>query len=378
MGKALFAVDLGTTTIESRLVEAIKPFRELHRINIKNPQSLYGRDVINRILTATNKPVLKAKMKAMVISSIAEMLEGSLNFANMSVNDLKGVCISGNTTMISILLDKDVSRLGEYPFSPDIGNTIYTDLSEVFTGIFDEKIPLIITGCISAFVGGDIISGIVYVNSITDNIFYSTDEAAMLVDLGTNGEMVISHDGSLYVTSAACGPAFEGCLRKQGIYGANVIDTLAILFRAGKISKEGVLCEEYLKKGIDLNGIHIDMDIIRDILMAKASIYSAICTLINDAGVSYKDIKTIYLAGGFTKNLQMDNAAFIGLWPKELEAKICPIGNASLLGASYILTNDTQNLFDEVKNREIRNISLADNDYYKDMLINNMIFGEYK
>lgn len=359
------AVDLGSTTIDSCLFE-IDSGRVVAENSKKNRQSLYGSDVINRILNASRSKEIREKLTDIVRTQLKEMLFESLDASGLDISCIERICISGNTTMISLLLGMDVASMGVAPFNHELKDSV--------TALY-EGITVYLTGCVSAFIGGDILSGIAYLEHNDDKPF-SSDKNVFFIDLGTNGEMILNAGGKLYACSTACGPAFEGCTRKQGVYGSSVIDVIAMLIKAKRITGEGVIEEPFFDTGIDVNNIHIDMDILRSILMAKSAIYTGIITLARRAGIQVCDIEKIYIAGGFGFYLNLDNAMYIGLLPKEFKGKISVVGNTSLKGAMDIIKNDSVKELDAYANGRIKLISLAEDEDYKTGLINNMIFGE--
>lgn len=124
-------------------------------------------------------------------------------------------------------------------------------------------------------------------------------ERYMFLDLGTNGEMVLK-DGERYLaTSTACGPAFEGCARKQHAYGNSLLEAIALGRRLEKIHANGTLAEEFLDSGIVIHGIHINSEILQSIMLAKAAVYAGIKCLLKTAGLHARDIDKVYIAGGF-------------------------------------------------------------------------------
>lgn len=376
MRKYAFAIDLGTTTIDCCMFD-IENGDCLARKNRKNKQSLYGRDVINRILNATRNNKVKAELKRIAVSLIEEMIKEAVDEKKLDYEALDSICISGNTTMISILLDLDVASLGVAPFNHELKKSVVISGENVFSFEKLKNIPVTLTGCFSAFIGGDILSGIIYLNRVYDGAF-KKKKNALLIDLGTNGEMVLNANGSLYACSTACGPAFESCTRKNGVYGSSIIDALAMLFKTKNVTKDGMLKEPYFDNGIDIMNVHIDMDIIRAILLAKSAIYCGIISLARYAGVNLCDIEDIYIAGGFGFYLNVDNAILLGLIPKEFKGKIKIVGNTSLEGAIDILRYNMINEINDLSEDNIRLVQLAEDEFYKKILIDNMIFGVHR
>lgn len=368
MSRIGYAVDLGTTTIDTCLFDT-ETKQIIVKASCKNRQSLYGSDVLNRILNVTRKPSLEKTLKALAMDDIEKMLTDMLSKTKFSVKDLTGICICGNTTMISILLEYDIESLGRYPFTAKLSGNVEMDSKSLFN-LPDLSCKVLLSGCASAFIGGDILSGVVY---LSGKYSFGTNSTDMLIDMGTNGEMVLVRDSSYYTASAACGPAFEGCLRKQNVYGSSAIDAIAMGVKTGKISNDGVIAEPYFESGIDIMNVHIDMDILRRFMLAKAAIRAGIETLGDAFGVSLDKIDNVYIAGGFGFYLNLDNAVRIGLLPEEFKGRINVVGNTSLLGAIDMLaSNISAEKTDNLTKTDITLVSLAESELYKERLIEHM------
>jgi uncharacterized 2Fe-2S/4Fe-4S cluster protein (DUF4445 family) len=198
----------------------------------------------------------------------------------------------------------------------------------------------------------------------------------LLLDLGTNGEMVINNHGNLYGTSCACGPAFEGCVRRQKVYGSSVIDAISMAVKTRHLSPDGVLQGAYFDKGIDISGVHLDMDILRQIIPAKAAIATGIEYLLKYAGVTADEVDGVYLAGGFGFYLSPDSAFDIGLLPEAFRGRVFTVGNTSLMGACRLLTDETarNRLTDYRAGHRIKILQLANEPDYQEKLLANMNF----
>ncbi|MBR1816369.1 MAG: DUF4445 domain-containing protein [Lachnospiraceae bacterium] len=367
------AVDVGTTNINMAFYDTDKD-SVIAYYDMPNRQSLYGRDVINRILTVTRDKKFLSVMKDMVVSDMAEAILSVSKENGFSADDISLICLSGNTTMISILLEYDIESLGISPYEHILDKSVITSAEELFRDkcMVKPDCKIILTGCVSAFIGGDILSGVMYLKSFNFDYKYNS----LLIDLGTNGELVLNAKGKLFATSAACGPAFEMSLKRQGVYGSSAIDAVALGVKAGLISKEGSLKEDYLENGAKIGNVHLTSDTIREILLAKAAIVTGIEGLIDRAQISYDEVDNIYIAGCFGNYLNMDNAVYIGLIPKNFKDKVSVIGNSSLKGALMLLNN--YKLIDEMDllSDKIEVLQLVNMENYQDMLLKNMILRE--
>ena len=357
------AIDIGTTTIALQLIELdknniIKTFTTI------NHQRKYGADVISRI-----KASGEGKKKILSQSVISDLLTGIEYLIADITTEIKTVVISGNTTMIHILMEYDCEGLGKYPFIPENTEYIETSFEEIFhSKVLSAKVKIL--PAISAFVGGDIVSGL-YACDIA-----MSDKYSMLIDLGTNGEIALGNCEKILVTSTAAGPAFEGgnithgigsiegaisnvSIKNTkaeiitiankipvGICGTGVIETVAELVKEGLVDETGCLDEEwfedgfFLAKSMDGKDITFSQKDVREIQLAKAAVRAGIETLFLRYGISKDQIYKVYIAGGFGYKLDCTKAIEIGMIPQEFSGKIEAVGNASLQGAVKILVDD--------------------------------------
>ena len=218
-GKLYAAIDLGSTTI------AIELFREngevIHTWSAENPQRLYGNDVLSRIRAASESTITRSDLQRLAESKIQEGLavltkDPVINPRQLTPDKfLQGLCIAANTTMGHLLTGEDVSPLGHAPFSP--GNIGLEEISSVFFLPSEDTPPVYRLPGISAFVGGDIVSGIYALDMDLSSHW------TLLLDLGTNGEMALARRFgdvlTVYCTSTAAGPAFEAANISCGCAG---------------------------------------------------------------------------------------------------------------------------------------------------------------
>lgn len=373
MKKYIIAVDLGTTTIELCLVD-INENKVIASDYFKNRQSLYGRDVINRVFASIRQKDNLFKMKDFVIKDVELSIITLCKQNGIDFNNITQIIISGNTTMASIILEHDISSLGEYPFNKELTTSVHMKANVLWPDVLSDDCEVIILGCTSAFIGGDILSGYIYLQNqklIENN--------SLFLDLGTNGEMMLFRDDGIYATSAACGPAFEASVRKQNTYGSSVIDAIAFGVMTKNISKEGILKNEYLESGINIMNINLTADIIRSILVAKAAIITGIDMLLKEVNITFKDISNIYLAGNFGFYLNIQNAIKINLLPDIPISKYKVLGNTSLKGAILIGMDEKTNKYleyiDKMINANIiQVIQPALDENYQELLLSNMTF----
>ncbi len=217
--------------------------------------------------------------------------------------------------MGAIILGLPTSGLSEAPFVSPFTETETAAL----TGT-----PMTVLPGASAFLGSDSCGGAWALQP---------GDGELLMDLGTNGEMIVNSGGKLYGTSAACGPAFENCVRARGIYGKTVISAISELLRRNRISGDGILSTEDALSGIESGGISVTADILREVMTAKAALAASFTLLVRRAGLEVPELKRIYLAGGFGFHLSLRDAVTVGLIPGNLRERVTVSGNTSLLAA---------------------------------------------
>lgn len=308
------AVDIGTTTIAMILYG--DGGKELDRFVTVNPQTSYGADVLSRIQKAENPCVAKEMQE-----SVLQVLEQGIEHFRKVIKgkeQLLGMVIAANTTMIYLLMGWNTENLGKAPFYASHLEEIDTEICGIKTVIFPG---------LSAFVGADIMSGI-YACEIAEN-----KALTLFIDLGTNGEIVLGNSERIIACATAAGPAFEGAATR-GIWGADIVNLIATLLEEGILDETGLLVDPYFENGIIVGNTLVSQQDIRGIQMAKGAIAAGIQVLIKQYGLSGPvEIDQVILAGGFGYYLKAEDASRIGLLPKELELKVKTGGNTALSGA---------------------------------------------
>lgn len=304
------AVDLGTTTIAMQLCDlmsgaAVDTYCEM------NPQRSYGTDVLSRIQASCEGH--KEALRKMVWDVL---VRGMTQFAKADTRNILCMCIAGNTAMEHLLLGYDVTSLGVSPFTPvEIG------VQEVRYPAWD--IPIYIAPGISAFVGGDIVTGLYVLNLLGDCRTSLLEESSgglseeagrsesvrLFIDLGTNGEMAITDGSRMIVTATAAGPAFEGGAGAQ-VIGTDMIAVTASLLEQGILDETGLLAEPYFETGVTIrqkkDSFSIENKDIRNLQLAKAAVRAGVEVLWETLGMPVID--QVYLAGGFGYYLNVEAA----------------------------------------------------------------------
>ena len=395
------AVDVGTTTLAGMLI-SLSDGKCIASTTAINRQRAYGADVISRILASNQGK--GGELQNSIRSDLQQLVRTLLIKSSIDSNSVKKVCISGNTTMGHLLMGYSCETLGVVPFTPVNINTVTESFEEIIGGGILDCPATILPG-ISTFVGGDIVSGLLACG------FDRSSKISLLVDLGTNGEMALGNRDRIMVTSAAAGPAFEGgniscgtgsiqgaiCnvdilegkphlktigdKSPVGICGTGVIETVSEFLKEEIIDETGLLDDEYVDSGYllassdDGREIRFTQKDVREIQLAKSAIRAGIETIILRYGISYDDIDSVYLAGGFGYRVDTEKAAAIGLLPGKLLPKIIPAGNTSLKGAlEYLMTDHGADRLAYMISRS-EETGLSTDKSFNELYIQHMLFG---
>ena len=307
--------DIGTTTVviekrRKRDGSIVDTYRTV------NAQRTYGADVLSRMEAA-----MSGKAEALQTLIREQLTEGVTQLCAIEPADF--MVIAANTTMIHLLMKYPVERLAKAPFCPETLDEIETEIAGVKTYIMPG---------ISAFVGADVLAGLLAVESLTKQ----KEGYRLLIDLGTNAELVLYNKNSGICTATAAGPAFEGDAG-TGFFGSDMVAVLANLLKRGMIDENGTFDDVYFVSGVKIpygeKEMHISQQQIRNLQLAKAAVRTGIEVLMQKADITEDEIKHVYLAGGFGYYLDVHAAAVIGLLPPGLEEKTVACGNTALTGA---------------------------------------------
>lgn len=371
-----FVLDIGTTTLEMAVVDT-KNANIIKSITRPNPQRMFGADIMSRINYCSKNGI--DKLNQVLISSINEMT------SVLSDKKLQKMYVAGNTAMLHMFFGIDCSSMGIAPYTP-VFLEAKTENAESLslTGVeIVESLP-----CISSFVGADLVAGL----NIAE--FPAENKYNLLIDLGTNAEIILFSQKDIVCTSAAAGPCFEGANIScgmaaangaiysysesetktignepaKGICGTGLIDILAVLLRNKRIDETGLMDEDSIEIA---DGVSVTQADIREYQLAKSAVYSAVKTLIAKKHISFDDIEKVYISGGFSAKINIDNAIITGLLPKELKSKCKAINNSSLLG-TVKYTSEKNNLSELSKKATY--IDLAADSLFSELFIENMMF----
>lgn len=377
----VLCLDIGTSTLALAKISKADG-KALKVVTKTNAQRVFGADVISRIDYCKKNSV--TPLKDALINQINNMLE------EIEASKPCPLFVSGNTCMLHFLFGKDASSLGAYPYTP-----VFLESQTVSGEALGLKsvTDVISLPCISAFVGADLTAGLSFVDKPKD------DKYNILIDLGTNAEILLFSKDKLLCTSAAAGPCFEGgnisCgmsasdgaiysfsidgngnkeyktignSSPEGVCGTALFDIVAELLKENIIDETGYMSEEEF---IITENVSFSQKDVRQFQLAKSAIHSAITTLMKLENISFDDIESLYISGGFSQELNINNAIFTGLLPKEAEEKIKTLNNTSLSGTVKFAL-DGKNPLDEFK--IIEYVDLSANPDFSESFINNMDF----
>ncbi len=311
-GKRLAVADIGTTTIAMLLYG--EDGRVEDRFAEVNPQTVYGADVISRIKAAED-PAAAIRMKESVRETLSRGLKKFQK--RLPEGEELYLTVAANTTMSYLFMGWDTAELGQAPFRASRLSGGETEL---------EGVRCFLMPGFSAFVGGDILAGCCACG------IGEREAVTLLIDLGTNGELLLGNCHRRIACATAAGPAFEGGA-SRGVWGADMVRFLAVLRREGFLDQTGLLAEPYFGRGIRIGNVLVTRDAVRSVQLAKAAIAAGIEVLLGKYGIGSDGIDRVVLAGGFGYYLDPRDAVEIGLLPHRIGDKTVPGGNTALAGA---------------------------------------------
>ncbi|MBQ8684040.1 MAG: DUF4445 domain-containing protein [Clostridia bacterium] len=384
------AVDIGTTTLVAQLYDATgNRLAETARLN---PQTLWGADVISRIEAAINGN--DYALSASIREAVDDMLLTLSNSAGIEARLIDGVVITGNTAMLYLLVGESVEPLSHAPF--EAKRLLHEEIpaAELSLSALSAHTPVYLPPCISAFVGADVVCGLM-------TLALSPGEAVLFADIGTNGEIALWDGTRLTVCSTAAGPAFEGvgisagmrgesgaidkvyiegdalCVhtingeKARGLCGSGLIDLLACLLDREILDESGFLEESPYAVA---DGISLTQKDVRMVQLAKSAIRAGIDTLLCRSGLTENRLTAIAIAGGFSRFMDVQNAVKIGLLPSSSATKATVLGNAALNGAALLLLNRSSRDGARHLSRCAQMADLSNDPTFKDLYMDYMLF----
>lgn len=411
------AVDLGTTTIAVYLCNRSDK-TVLSSISMKNPQALYGDDVMSRISAIAEDKCRLPQLQKMVVKAIDWGTMTLLDAQSLAKTDIAKVVVVGNPTMIHILSGVDPRSIGLSPYWPAFFDARTIDSGTI--GLDLNRAPLITLSQISGFIGGDILGAALAVD------LENQPDGTLLADIGTNGELLFKAQGTLFAASCATGPAFEGaCLScgmqavsgaiarvsienrldfpgltiihsektaaARGICGTGVLSGVAELWRNRLVTSGGAFInnrdvkplERDMKNRLrytlavsgsngDRSSVFISQKDVRSVQLGKAALITGIEFLSRSAG--FKQPKKIMIAGAFGSHMDKKDLITIGMLPDMDPEKIEIAGNAAGAGAVMVLCEEEYLKKSIEMAKQITTVELVADKRFQEMFIKNLEF----
>lgn len=415
------AFDVGTTTIAAAMLD-LNNGEELAVASGVNPQVSYGDDVLSRIRRVNESSGATGELRRAVLEGMDALLDRLCGEADVSRQRVYELTVAGNTTMEHLLCGLPVEQLGEVPFVPVHGRALTLSASELNLQVH-PRAPVHMMPVIGGFVGGDVVAGLLATR------LAESESPTMLIDVGTNGEIVLACDGRLWAASTAAGPAFEGAriscgmrastgavekvvfdgeqlhcgvignVVATGLCGSGLIDATAELLNTGAVTSQGRLLPpdelgdtvpsdirkrvrmnddgetEFILCGESDKPVVLTQRDIRELQLASGAIRAGTRALLACASLKPADLGTVLVAGGFGSYIRRENAVRIGLLPAELAPeKVHFVGNASLCGARWTLLSTAARKRAEKIARKAEHVELSRDSDFRMLFAEAMIF----
>jgi len=369
------AFDVGTTTLVGTLMN-LRTGMAASVLSTLNGQAPFGADVISRISHGMNGPESVLELQAAVVGTMNSILAELYREAGVSADRTYEAVVVGNATMLHLLFGIDPSPLAVMPFTPAFMEPMSVVSSEVGLDIhpqgYIQTLP-----ALGAYVGADIVAGVLATSIVRE------DKMRVLVDVGTNGEIVLGSGQRALATAAPAGPAFEGSqircgmratvgaiegvqlgdtvelqviggdVPPEGICGSGLVDAVAQLLLAGLLDHSGrmktaddvpghplrdrLIDVDGVRAFLLADGVYLSQKDVRELQFAKGSIATGIKVLMDILGVETKDLDEVLLGGSFGSYLNPESAKVIGLVPPVDVDRIIAVGNSAGEGAKIAL-----------------------------------------
>lgn len=397
------ALDIGTTSLLAALVD-LQSGQVVGVCSRTNMQRVYGDNVLSRVSYCLENEDGSGRLQQIIVNNINSMLEELTGQIGTSKQFIYRISVVGNPVMLHLFLGLDVSGFATVPYSGLFKSELVYFAGDLGLNL-NPATEVMLLPQAGSFVGADTIACLLTLKSAVPRRY-------LMIDIGTNGELVLNDRGKMWAASAAAGPAFEGegitCgmravqgaidkvwmengilhhhiigqVPARGICGSAVIALVAGLVEAGQVDANGTLVN---RSGNDLvlvegdstengNPLVFTQEDIRQVQLAKAAIRTGIDILLKKAGISFKELDRIYLAGAFGNYLEPDNCIKIGMLPPIAVNKISNIGNAAAEGAIMALISEESRVQARTLSAAVECVELADFKDFQDMFIQNINF----
>lgn len=415
------AIDIGTTTVVCTLIDMLTG-KELAHSSMINAQKHFGLDVLTRITYELEHPEDGVeKLQKAIVDSINDMIADICRQAGIQKENIYEIAVGANCTMMHTLLGVDAVSIGKAPYAPVFVRSKGIKASDI--GLQAAKgARLYCLPSVSSYIGADIVAG-AYVCQLKEE-----EGNVLFIDIGTNGEIVLSNKGRLLCCSCAAGPALEGMnissgmraaegaiedveITEEGIKlkvigdeepigvcGSGILAVVKELLRVGLIRKEGAFIkmkqltpEDYRYKMLQENGMKrefimtekpekllITQGDVRQVQLAKGAILSGFIALLNKAGIKMEDLDKVMIAGQFGAHLPADSLVGTGILPEEVKDKLVYVGNSSKTGAYMALMSSKVKGEMESLASYMDYMELGATEGYERLFSDCLIFPEFK
>ncbi len=368
------AVDVGTTTLAFYLRD-LKTGQLLAAVSSENPQRRYGADVISRVAYTQSHSDGVDALQQTLVKAINQGVGQLVDQTAIHPLQISHMVLAGNTIMLHTLLGISAASIAHSPFTPTFTSGQRRTAQQLGFTIHPNALVETLPS-LSGYVGADITADLLAVKAAG-----ADEETYLLMDIGTNGEVVLHHDGRFWACATAAGPAFEGAsiscglpgvdgaiakvwrhrdgalqyevlgdVAPQGLCGSGLIDAVAQLRRDGIVEATGAFADEKQDGMGTIDGrpayqLVPDSDLwltqkdVRELQLAKGAMAAGVQLLLKEAGVQEDQVDKVFLAGGFGQYLDAASAAGIGLIPASWVDKVVKVGNGSGLGAQIYMLN---------------------------------------
>lgn len=388
--KKSVAFDIGTTTVAGYLIEE-NTGNILATASAPNPQRAFGADVVSRIRLACDGHM--AQLTDAIRACIAKLTLTLCQSAACLPSEIAVVSVVGNPTMQQLFLGISVENLAKPPFAPLFLKAEVLPARPYIPVLSGAR--LLVIPNIAGFVGADTVACVMAAE------MDRSPELTLLVDIGTNGEMVLGNREKLVACATAAGPALEGANiscgmtartgaidrvfpdgrvrvigdgRAEGICGSGLIDAVAVALEQEKLNSRGkILTGDSICLA---ENVSLTQEDIRQFQLAKGAIWAGINLLCSHIGVKTEDISRVFLAGAFGSFLNPASACRVGLFPPELEEKITVIGNAAGSGAVLLAQQKNALARSEEISRQIEYLDLSTHKEFPKAFARGMTFLE--
>jgi uncharacterized 2Fe-2S/4Fe-4S cluster protein (DUF4445 family) len=408
------ALDIGTSKMVGYLVN-LSNGETLDIESVENPQLIYGEDVMTRITFAMAEPKNLEIMQKLIVTGVNEVLDRIYARTKIDLSKVYEVVVVGNTVMLHFLLGLQPKYVALSPFVPTVKRRMHFEARELGLNVNPSSIVTLLP-VIGGFVGADAVADVLATR------IHESDKPSLLVDIGTNTEVIVGDSKRLFSCSCASGPAFEGMHIKHGmkavagaiekvsitpdlnieyktigdtkpvgLCGSAMIDIVAEMFKHKIIDSQGRINSKQSSPRLRVNNGEIEFVIawghetatgkeitvtqrdVHEIQLAKAAIYAGSSILMKRRNVCAAELKKVLIAGALGNYVNPENAKILGLLPDVPEDKIKFVGNTAIVGAKMALISKDARRKADIISRKVHYVELSTDPSFKEEFLQAML-----